>query len=674
MNISRRNFLETAAGAGAYAALSPHFAKGQEGNWQPGLIWPPDQALPHFLPPDYLDAAAIESLTGDEQILLVTLQGVVNRRQTRIYLRQNGDGTDGTWLDTLQTMFHIQTNLASDPLSLIYKYRQEVRGAIIYDPLVSHTINVATSLAGLMDAVVTSADVAAQYGLPIVMDLRGRFTGKLQAYNWLIDNYWPQLTHRLLVGINPANISAAPGVEWTAVLEQTTQVHNSSNKGTYNVDLTSFLGTQSVYVRFQDSFQNQGFGPSVQQVTVLADGNVIASFQPTTADEDPFLYEEDNSAVASGGWRFADATAYFIYRFTPPAGTKTLTVQVLMWNQFLITATNQPPLVYSPNARMRDYIAGTQALVFWLDPEVPGAEAQLFAEILQKTGPNTPYLGWYVDGREVPGTTLLSENASLVIAADLLNNATVMSAVPAPIRAFQPPAPVPELKNKIYVTITMSEGDNMQYCEHRLRQIWDDPNRGQLPINWSISPFMLDIGTPMLHYYQSTQSPNDFLVAGPSGAGYTYPAAWPAADFPAYVQRTGQYMERQGLNVIFALNHPNGAVTNLTDSLAAEYKQYVRGLLGIFFDWTSTSNLTTPDGLPVISDVQITSASQGLTELTNAANNWSGDIPLFVSISAIAWDLTPTTVNQLIASLGSQFEVVRGDVFFKLLQQTLGSS
>lgn len=533
MKITRRSFLETAAGAGAYAALAPHIANGQASSSGQGLIWPPSQALPRFLPPDYLDAAAIEHLTGDEQILLVTLQGIINRTQTRIYLRQNGDGTDGTWLNTLQSLYSIPVNLVSDPLSLISKYSSEVQGAILYDPEVSHTINVATSLAGLMNGVVTSAEVASQYGLSTVMDLRGMFTGKLQAYNWLLANYWPQLTHRLLAGINPANISNAPGVVWTTVLAQTTHVHNSSNKGTYNVDLSSFLGRQSVYVRFQDYFHTEGWGPSVQQVTVMADGNVIASFQPGTAGEDPFLYEEDNSAVADGGWRFADGNSYFIYKFVPPSGANTLTMQVTMWNQCLVTATNQTPLVYSPNARLRDYIVGTQAFVFWLDPEMPSAEGELFTQILKSVAPGTPYLGWYVAGREVAGTTLLSENASLVIAADLLNNATVMSAVAAPAIPVQPAAVVPHIKNKIYVTITVSEGDNMQYCEHRLRQIWDDPNRGQTPLNWSISPFMLDIGRPMLHYYQSTQSPNDFMVAGPSGAGYTYPGVWPSADFPS---------------------------------------------------------------------------------------------------------------------------------------------
>ncbi|MBO0799576.1 MAG: hypothetical protein J2P31_12210, partial [Blastocatellia bacterium] len=361
MRMTRRNFLGTAAGATAYAAFSPLHAKAQSSSSGQGLIWPPNQALPGFLPPEYLDAGNIEHLTADQQLLLTTLQGIVNRHKPRIYWFQSGDGSDEIWLNT----FNIPNTVASDPLSLIATYRDEVQGAIVYDPQMPHTINIATTLAGLMDSVVASADLANQHQLPIVMDLRGRFASKLDAYNWVLENYWPQLTNRLLTGISPANASAAPGVVWTTLLQQTTHVHNSSNKADYTIDLTPFLGGDAVYVRFQNSFQNEGFGPSVQQVTVLANGNAIASFQPSTAGEQAFLYESDNSAIASGGWRFADGTTYFIYKFTPPAGTTTLTMQVLMWNQYLVTATNQAPLVYSPNARFRDYIVATQAFVFW---------------------------------------------------------------------------------------------------------------------------------------------------------------------------------------------------------------------------------------------------------------------------------------------------------------------
>lgn len=668
MKVTRRNFLGVTTAAGACAALSPDLSAQQYSSNCSRLEWPPNQALPAFPPPRYLEAADITQLTGDQQVLLTTLQGIVNRCEPRLYFFLSGDNSDQTWLTTT----HVPNTIVGDPLSLIGKYSDEIAGAIVYDPVVPDTINVATSLAGILGGVVATADLASQYNLPILEDLRGRFSNKIDAYTWILDNYWPQLTHRLLTAISAASPTFAPGVNWVTLLDQTTHVHDASNEATYTADLSSLLGAQAVYVRFQDSFQNDGWGPSVQQVTVLADGNTIASFQPGTAAEQPFLYEADSSSLASGGWRFADGTTYFIYRFVPPAGTKVLTLQVLMWNQYLVTATNTPPLVYIPFPNLRDYIVGTQALVFWLDPELP-AEAALFAQILQKVQPDTPYLGWFVGGHEDPGVELCSQYGVVVGAADFLDNATVLGGVRAPIRPFQPWVPQPQLQNKVYVTLTMSEGDNLQYDEHRMRTIWDDPNRGKTPLNWSISPLLLDAAPIMLNYYQSTQTPNDFLVAGPSGAGYTYPCDWPAADLPSYARRTGEYMQRTGMNVIYTLNRQDGNNIDFTAAIAQDYVNEVRPL-GLLGNWVSTSYLTTPAGLPVITQVGISTVADGQAALAAATQNWNGSSPLFVALGVLAWNMAPTDVNTLVASLGSQYEVVRADVFFELLRKTLPTS
>jgi GxGYxYP putative glycoside hydrolase C-terminal domain len=76
----------------------------------------------------------------------------------------------------------------------------------------------------------------------------------------------------------------------------------------------------------------------------------------------------------------------------------------------------------------------------------------------------------------------------------------------------------------------------------------------------------------------------------------------------------------------------------------------------------------------VITEVSINNVAQGLTALNSAATKWNGTSPVFVALSAIAWNMTPTMVNRLVSLLGPQYEVVRADVFFKLLRQTLGSS
>ncbi len=305
--IARRTFIGAAAGACAYAALSPLVATAKRLSFvadvsrteSSGISWPPSQALPSFAAPVQLDAADITSLTGDQQLLLASLQGIVNRTQPRIYLSLSGDGTDQLWLQTT----NVSSSLIADPLSLIGKYSGEAAGAVIYDPNLPDTVNVATSLAGVMGGAIATADLASQYSLPVLADLRGQFATKLDAYNWLIDNYWTQLTPRLLTAISPT----------------------------------------------------------------------------------------------------------------------------------------------TPN--LRDYIVATQSLVFWLDPEVAD-EAELFAQILDKVAPDTPYMGWFVDGHEAPGVTLCSQHGVVVGAADFLDNATVLGGVAAAISPSQPQAATPTLEEE----------------------------------------------------------------------------------------------------------------------------------------------------------------------------------------------------------------------------------
>ena len=89
----------------------------------------------------------------------------------------------------------------------------------------------------------------------------------------------------------------------------------------------------------------------------------------------------------------------------------------------------------------------------------------------------------------------------------------------------------------------------------------------------------------MYHYYQSTQTPNDLLVAGPSGAGYTYPGDWPSAALSTFTKRTGDYMTRAGLNLIDALNlSSKGSNVNLTSKVAREYSRNAHPL-GVLCNW-----------------------------------------------------------------------------------------
>lgn len=659
--LSRRTFIALPAGVAGVLAL-------QQTPAQAAVSWPRDQVLPTFPRPRRLDVADVHDLHGDDQALLATLQGVVNRREPRLYFIFGDDPSDPAWLDTLG----LPTRRYDDPMSLLAKYRKEIRGAIVYDPDVPDTINIATTLAGLENAVIASPDQAVAHKLPIVRDLRGQFTDdRVATYRWQVEHLFPRCTQRILTGIPPTRSAAVPGVEWREVARETEEVRDGSNHDTYELDLTAELGGEGVYLRFQDAFGNDGWGSSVKHVTVLADGQQIADFDANSAGETPFMFDADGSAIAPEGHRFVDGGSYWIYRFEPPAGTTSLVARVEMWNQYLVTATDQAPTRVEAFPYFRDYIVGTKAMVFWLAPD--GAEGEVMTEIFGTVAPTTAYLGWFsgaVAG-EHGGVGRASEQGLEVLAADFYMNGTVFSGAPARISTKPPNRTLPALRNKVYLTFTVGEGDNIQYCQHRMRAIWDNADRGAVPLNWTISPLLRDIGPVIYSYYQRTATPNDLLIAGPSGAGYTYPGLWPADQLDRFTAMTGRYMRATGLNVIFTINDDGNRETPLTEPVGASYRENTPAL-GMVVGWERGNNISKPGGLPVVADfARFADVEDYHDGLYQHVADWDASAPRFVACGVQAWNWSPTEVAALVRSLDDRFVVLRGDVFFDLLGRTI---
>lgn len=64
-----------------------------------------------------------------------------------------------------------------------------------------------------------------------------------------------------------------------------------------------------------------------------------------------------------------------------------------------------------------------------------------------------------------------------------------------------------------------ARGDDVQCCQCHMRDIWDGPKRGVVPVNWMASPLLADIGTALLAYCQKAATGNDLLITGPLGRG-----------------------------------------------------------------------------------------------------------------------------------------------------------
>ncbi len=163
-------------------------AGAQEGPLAPG-------ALTTYVLKGGTDAAAY-----DEAVAVATVQGLLNRDAPQVYLFSAVNPRPQYWWDRFSRPGGWLASRRAAPVAdldgLVRRAGAKLRGAVVWDPAVPATVNVATTLAGVRDAIVLSPELAARHladwRLPVLEDLRGRFTGaetgsrKNDAYRWAV--------------------------------------------------------------------------------------------------------------------------------------------------------------------------------------------------------------------------------------------------------------------------------------------------------------------------------------------------------------------------------------------------------------------------------------------------------------------------------------------------------
>ncbi len=139
----------------------------------------------------------------DEAMAVACLQGIINRQTPEVYILSRKNTRPQFWLDVLakegRWLEGRERNSLTNLAVLVKLAGKRLKGAVIWDPAVPASVNVATTIAGVQDGVVLSPEFAdrylGQWRLPVLKDLRGLFTGaetgskKNDAYRWAIREY-----------------------------------------------------------------------------------------------------------------------------------------------------------------------------------------------------------------------------------------------------------------------------------------------------------------------------------------------------------------------------------------------------------------------------------------------------------------------------------------------------
>jgi GxGYxY sequence motif in domain of unknown function N-terminal/GxGYxYP putative glycoside hydrolase C-terminal domain len=152
--------------------------------------------------------------TPDQRLAATTLEGAYNQLQgrNRLYVVWNPD--DQTWLNAGVLRGVRQSELpgrgsgaAGQLNALLADYGHDIKGAILTNPADPDTVNLATTMAGIDDAMVASPSqirLLQRYDIPVIYSFVGQsFSSPTAAYQWEFANLLPKTNRADLVVLDP---------------------------------------------------------------------------------------------------------------------------------------------------------------------------------------------------------------------------------------------------------------------------------------------------------------------------------------------------------------------------------------------------------------------------------------------------------------------------------------
>ncbi len=299
---------------------------------------------------------------------------------------------------------------------------------------------------------------------------------------------------------------------------------------------------------------------------------------------------------------------------------------------------------------------------------------------IQKAVKEQPYptiFGWHTRrDDELSFMLQLSANGMRLVPSHLAANFSFHSQLPSD-GARQPQLKATPVLDPdgVYLTFTLSDGDQLMMMSTGELGSWYSSLRGSVPFNWETQPLLVELAPALLEKYIATATVNDCLIAGPSGAGYIVPPLAPRLD--RYMDDTARVCAQSGINVVTTyvadpparildvLARHSGGLTGFLAGYAVVNRAPIRLLRG------------TPlvaNSIPTVAQIWL-KAEDLLSEVRQEISRATAR-PRFIGVHLFAYRTTYEDVAKFVASLDEEHvHVVRGDEFLLLarehLQETL---
>ncbi|GAA4798833.1 GxGYxYP family putative glycoside hydrolase [Olivibacter ginsenosidimutans] len=411
-----------------------------------------------------------------------TLQGIVNRDQPSLYIRyvvnERKQNVDDYWWKKYrqkgQWLANRDTLLCSSIVDAVVAFRNSIRGVVVYDPTVASTSNIASSVAGIDDLLAIRYDLSPN-SLYTQLVLKGP---KLPVRCWLVNP-------------NGTSVFTGQGKVWQT---------NLASSGSCKID---------PYLWFMEHYLKKG-KCNTHYAAYYIDQYWLTN--PTRTVANHHQLTNHDYFVSKKGF-FFDLSPWDDEAATDdPQQTPGLDRSVLQ--QLLRYA-------YQQNKGEFCYIGGFPSWAFKYTQHAQGRHPDVATE-------------WEFS-RIISAYNAFKDADAIGLGA--LANASFWQHFP--LQKTYPQAWVSRetlkqkgllnadgtlnIAGKQFLLFYVGDYDSSSWITQTTPYLWDDPNRGSLPLMWCISPVLAERVPMVMHNYRTTATNNDYFAAADNGAGYLLP-------------------------------------------------------------------------------------------------------------------------------------------------------
>ena len=412
-----------------------------------------------------------------------TLQGIVNRNSPRLYIRyvKNGQGENvddywwnkyrqaGQWLAGRDTIAYTELS------DVVTVFRKEIRGVVVYDSKVASTSNIASSVAGIENLIAVRYDISPN-SLYTRLVLQGP---KLAVKCWLVNKDGSSL----FTGKGRIAGTGQPSTGSLKIDPYVWFIEKYMKTGKCNTEFAAY---------YIDQYWKQKPFAAVKNHHTLSNHDFFVSKRAFFFDLSPWGDEPATDDPSQ------------------PVGTDLQTLKEMLL------------LAYQQNKHEKMcYIGGFPSWAYKYTMHASGIHDDVPTE-------------WEFS-RIISAYNAFKDADAISYGA--LANASFWQHFPTKKKYTQDWISHKELQKRglltadgkvnvagrNFIIFYVGDYDASAWISQRTPSIWDDPNRGKLPLMWCISPVLAERVPHIMHNFRTTATENDYFASADNGAGYIMP-------------------------------------------------------------------------------------------------------------------------------------------------------